>query len=511
MNMLESARLTNGGSMHGNLFNNGLFDFIFFFGVALLLSFYHFVSHRKKHSVKFPVSFFICFFLTMAGVNILDAFVPPSALDAFLFIAWVFLVLGVIRVIVFVPVDYFIQHKKKIHVPRISKDIGLALVYFIAVMVMLKYKAHIDPASLITTSAVLSIVIGLALQDTLGNLFSGVVLQMEKPFHIDDWVSFDKFTGKVVEMSWKSTKLLTREKEMISIPNNVIAKGHILNYSKPDPLHIATFDIGTSYSDPPNLVRAAILETLNEHPQIVAKPDSEVRVHEFADFSIVYRVRFPLTDFAELEKIKSDVRNRLYYRFKRDGITIPFPIRTIEHIGHDPEKVKDREAKCVELAFEKLKKVDVFRPVSISDLKGISGLVKFEEYSAGENIIREGEAGSSMYTIVRGECDIIIGGTKIIATLGPDQFFGEMSLLTGDPRTATVKAKTDVTCLKIGKANIEGILKAHPEATNAIGEILAQRRVELIAKKDEMSKEAVIVDPGFVDQMISKIRSFFNL
>lgn len=483
--------------------------------LIIFLSLYHFWAKREGHKLKMPVGLFVCYFLVLTAATVLKPFSEAGSMETFSLIAMIFLALAVVRLLTFVFIDFLLAFRRSVTIPLISRDIGLAVIYIIVVLVILRYKANVNLASLITTSAVLTAVIGLAMQDTLGNLFSGIILQLEKPYHLDDWVSFDNYTGKVVGMTWKSTKILTGNKELVCIPNNLIAKSKILNYSQPDPQHIAVFKIGTSYDDPPNRVREVILASLAEHPKVDRTPPPEVRVVQYNDFSIDYAVRFHISDFENEERVKSHILNQLWYRFGREGITIPFPIRKIEHMHADPAKETSKRENCTQRALAALKNIDVLKPLSGEDFTNLSLRARFEVFSAGEFIITEGATGDSMYVIIEGECDILIkeGETEghVVASLKKNQVFGEMSLLTGEPRSATVRAKTDMTCIEIKKEDVEDILRSHPAVVESISEILAVRKMELESKRDGIKDALRKPDQNLAAQFLTKIRSFFSI
>lgn len=483
--------------------------------LVIILASYSLYARHRNHRLKLPVGLFICYFAVMSALKLTEHFDLPSIFGILELVSTIFLTLAIIRFVTFIFVDYLMRYKKLAPIPVISRDIGLVLVYLIAILMVLRYQANVNLTSIITTSAVLTAVIGLALQDTLGNLISGIVLQMEKPYNIGDWVSFDNYVGRVIGMTWKSTRIITREKEMVSIPNNTITKSHILNYTQPDPNHVATLYVGVSYKDPPNDVREVILTTISEHPSVNPFPSPEVRVIKYNDFSVDYEVRFSLSDFENEPKIKSHILNQIWYRFKRRGLTIPFPIRTIHQERFDPEKEAVARDQAMHRALANLKRVDVFDPLSENDLANIARQVRFEQFSAGEIIISEGDAGTSMYVIVRGECEVIIfeGKNKehIIARLGAGEFFGEMSLLTGEPRTATVRAGKDMICLRIEKEDLEEIMNAHPEVAEAMSVMLAARKEGLTQYKDTLKEAAKLANKKLASQFLTKIKKFFNI
>lgn len=480
-------------------------------GLVIILIAYSLYAKRRKHHFHIPVALFIIYFILVDLIIVVSKFDLEPALIVLKLLSTIFLTFSIIRFFAFIFIDYSFREK---NIPAITRDIILAVLYVISVLVILRYQANVNLASLITTSAVVTAVIGFALQDTLSNLFSGIVLQMEKPYHIHDWICVENYSGKVVGMSWKSTKIYTREKELISIPNNIIAKSHILNYSKPDPNHIAILEIGISYDDAPNIVREAMLTTVGEHPKVNNYPPPEVRVLNFNDFTIDYQIRFSISDFENEERIKSHIMNQLWYRFKRRGIKIPFPIRTVHNVQAMPEKEEMEKNKASRRAIIHLQMVDIFSPISEEYLNSIAAKVRFENYSQYETIIREGSSGDSMFVVVSGLCEVLkkddTGKDILIAELGENNFFGEMTLLTGEPRSATVKAKEDVVCIRIGKKDLESIMKEHSTIADAMSEILAKRKDDLDAKKNDRNKKMSSAKKE-ASNILLKIKAFFKI
>jgi small-conductance mechanosensitive channel/CRP-like cAMP-binding protein len=413
------------------------------------------------------------------------------------------------RIIFYFFIDLWLAKARKALIPKIIRDLSLAAIFSVIALVLLYTRGGFNLASLLTTSAVLTMVIGLAAQETLGNLFAGLALQTEKFFQIGEWISFREHVGQVVGMTWKSTLIKTLENEIIYIPNSVVSKEVIKNYSRPDPQHIVAFEIGVEYGAPPNKVREVILQTLDRHPKIVKDPPPQVRLVNFGDFAITYQIRFWNNDFEKEKMITAELMNDLWYALRRNEITIPFPIRDVRmhHIEMEQD-AKLRECMMNEMKNE-LGKIPVLKPLSQDDINLLASRMKTEEYGSGEVIVREGEAGDSMYIIKEGRCDVLVskGGAKPVAVLGADDFFGEMSLLTGAARSATVVARSDAKLFMINKCAFEEVMKKHPAVAEALAEALNRRQAalaELMGKKQEAA-------PSAAAQILSKIRSFFGI
>ena len=211
-------------------------------------------------------------------------------------------------------------------------DLLLDLIRFFLVAcitaVILSTVWKIDLGALLTAFGVGSLVIGLALQDTLKNLFSGILLLFERPFALGDWLQVGETIGKVIKVNWRSVYLQTRDQDSVVIPNSILAQGNFTNYNRPTPLHVERFLFGFSYDDPPNKVIRVLKETALATPGILKEPSPWVRVENYADFSIVYQIGLFIDNYETMLNIRNDFVIRIWYAAKRYHLTIPYPIQT---------------------------------------------------------------------------------------------------------------------------------------------------------------------------------------
>lgn len=370
------------------------------------------------------------------------------------------------------------------------------------------------PDKFLTTSAVGALIIGLALQDTLGNLFAGLALQIEKPFFVGDWVKLEELDGRVMEVTWRATKIRSRAGTFHIIPNTVIAKGQIVNCTHPSRVVRIDRTIGFSYEIPPNKIKETVLATMAEIPEILKRPAPDVLLDAYNDFSIDYRCRFWIDDFGNMELILDKFSTLLYYRLERTGIKIPFPIRDLR-IQRTPA-AREKEAKKEQLSEERrqwLAETDLFAPLDSDTLARIAHAMERVTFAKDEPIIHQGESGDSMFFIVRGKVQVVVerhGIMNQVATLQEGQYFGEMALLAGEERSATVIASTDVDTYVLDKGGFGEILSDHPEIAEKISAVIAEREAILRAKSEELEKERP--KQSEVQQtLLKKIRRFFNL
>jgi small-conductance mechanosensitive channel/CRP-like cAMP-binding protein len=371
---------------------------------------------------------------------------------------------------------------------------------------------YLAPDQLLATSAVGGLVIGLALQDTLGNLFAGLALQVEKPFFVGDWISVGRLEGRVHEVTWRATKILTKAGHFCVIPNTVLSKDVLVNFSHPSPVLRLEKTIGFGYEAHPNRVKRVILETLADIPEILRNPKPDVLLTDYADFSINYRCRFWINDFGRSESVMDRFTTLLYYRLEREGLTIPFPIRDVR-MAEPPggaETAGEGEYRK-RLAF--IKRTDLFATLLDEEMEKVARCLEKLTFAVEETIIRQGQKGDSMFFIEKGRVRIILendGLSEQLAVLGEGQYFGEMALLTGEARSATGVAVTDVHAYILRKDSFREVLVEHPEIVEKVSRIISDRKAALVSKSAEL--ESLRADrKRDPETLLMRIRGFFGI
>ena len=357
----------------------------------------------------------------------------------------------------------------------------------------------------LTTSAVSAVVVGFALQDTLGNAFAGLAIQSEKPFNIGHWITVGDHEGRVAEVTWRATKLRTKAGNFVVVPNSEVGKAPITNYSEPAGATRLGIQVGLSYDVAPNLAKAVLKGALAQCPMVLAAPPPDAMVNDFGESAIVYRVRFWIDNFEFDEEAADQVRTSIFYALRRHGLSIPYPIAY--EIGMEEPKV-DEQARLAE-RVRLLSGVDLFASLSEEQRATIAASTRLLEFGDGETIVREGEPGDTMYVIAAGRVNIVLGrsGTPI-ATTEQGGYFGEMSLLTGDPRTASVIAVGDVRVLEIDAGVFRQLGEANPHAVEQVAIAAATRRAELLAARSSATNAAVVEAPG---NILKRMRRFLHL
>jgi small-conductance mechanosensitive channel len=357
----------------------------------------------------------------------------------------------------------------------------------------------------LATSAVSAVVLGFALQDTFGNAIAGLAIQSEKPFNIGHWVKVGEFEGRVAEVTWRATRLRTKTGNFIVLPNNVVGKEPIINYSEPVAPTRITVQVGVTYDAPPNRVKRVIRDSLANCPLVLAAPAPQVVVAKFDNSSVNYDIKFWINDFENDDTARDQVYSAIYYAFRRRNIEIPYPIQVQMSRDLAARDVQTQTAERVDL----ISGVDLLSSLNAEHRRMIAASMTSLEFGDGEAIVRQGAPGDSMFIVCSGKAAVMIDGQRApIATIEQGGYFGEMSMLTGDPRTATVVAQGDVVVLEISADVFRQLADLNPRAVEQVAVAAATRRAELEGVRASIQAAAVVEAPT---SFMSRMRRFLKI
>ncbi len=363
---------------------------------------------------------------------------------------------------------------------------------------------------LFTASAVGTVILGFALQETLANFFAGISLLAERSYGIGDWVWISDHEGEVIAVSRRSTRLRNRQGDVITVSNRIVAAGVLRNQSKPTPLHAELVTVSAPYETPPNRVREVLKRAMEDVEGLVAAPAPIVRLARFADSGIDYEVKVWLTDVGRMPDILSEARVQIWYHFRRAGISIPFPIRELRRgRAEGGEAGLDGDAVRVRLAG-----VALFQALPPDVLDVLARGAHAVEFAAGERVVRQGAQGRSCYVVDAGRVGVVIqdgAHARTVATLGPGDLFGEMSLLTGQDRAATVKTLTDARLIEVEAPALREALELAPDLAGKLAEVVTLRQEGLLEARAALDAQArARVEAGTL-RLRELIRQFFRL
>ena len=414
-------------------------------------------------------------------------------------------------------VDSILVRRLSRPIPKIFRDILEGLVYTAAVLITLRSAgAQLD--ALLTTSALLTAVIGLSLQDTLGNLFAGLAIQAQNPFEVGDWIQWSddpETTGRVIEINWRATRVVTLDDVEVIIPNGPLARNSIKNFTKPTVISRRSLRLVVPFEREPAFVQKTIAAGLRETPGILAHPAPSVVTEGFEERGVRYWVRYFTDDFESREVTDGLARDRIWYALRRQGIEYAVPIADID-VRQDDEVARQRERNdALRRRQAALRGVDFLRVLTDEQLAHLAGFLAERPYAAGERIIGEGDAGDEFFIVQKGEVAVSIehdGRSVEVARLQAGSFFGEMSLMTGAPRSATIRTLTPCTLLVVDKAAFQEVLQASPELAESISDVLTARQEQLDSASSKTQAQK-IVGRGQAErrELLHRIKEFFSL
>jgi small-conductance mechanosensitive channel/CRP-like cAMP-binding protein len=403
--------------------------------------------------------------------------------------------------------------------PKLARDVLRVLVLAATVLLVATVILEQPLPAVLVSSTVISAVIGLALQDVLKNVFAGMGLELEKPFERGDWLQVEgqPQTVQVLDSSWRSVRLRTRDGIDLWEPNATLANARLLNFGAgARPVGI-NFHVQVTYDAPPFRVKAALLAAARSTPGAVETPGPEAYLQAFADSGAAYRLRVWTRDLAGLSRFQDAVNSRIWYELRRQGLAIPYPTRNV--LWHHAER-EDRRlaAGRRQVAVELLSRLPFFADLEGDAVSELAAAATSQHYGNGEVLVREGDLGDSLFVIEHGRVRVaktaseLDSGDVTLATLGEGGFFGEMSLLTGEPRSATVTSDGGCQVLVIGKQALAPLLERDPELAERLSAAVSGRQAETLATIEDRrhrAREAAAARPE--SNLLARIRHFFKL
>jgi small-conductance mechanosensitive channel len=406
----------------------------------------------------------------------------------------------------------------------ITSDIVVGLGYLVAIFGVLKAEG-VSASSVVTTSAVVSGVLALSLQATLGNILGGVALQLDGTIHVGDWIQLaDGSQGRVVTIRWRHTVVETRNWDTIIVPNaNLLAQNvTILGKRSGKPIqHRMWVYFNVDFRFSPARVIDVVRTALAVGPieGVADEPKPSVICYDFAkdgrDSFAYYAVRYWLTDLPNDDPTSSRVRTRVFTALRRANISLARPTQTLFMTGEEPDS--ERQRRHHERGMVALAGVELFHSLTAEERSLLGDHLAYVPYTAGETVTRQGNVAHWLYILCAGKVEIrrhLTEGdlAKAVATIDAPGFFGEMGMLTGESRRADVVALTEVECYRLDKAGFEQILHERPEIAAQISGTLARRDLELATVLEGLDEEARKARMAHAEtRMLDKIQEFFGL
>lgn len=441
--------------------------------------------------------------IVIAGVGDVREVVFGKSERGLVFIAVLAMIFAVVRLFDRLAFDFVLSRRRRVAVPQLLRDLVSLVLYFLLVSWTVSVVFEFSLTKWLAATTVLAAILGLGLQETLGNLFSGIALHMEDSFNVGDVMKSGDHIGVVESVTWRATRIRTFNNNVVSLPNSLLARERIEVFPR-DRLNGRILSVGVDYNVPPATVIGILTQAVSHVDGVSREIPCFARVGTFGDSSVNYEIKYYTRDYSSRDRIDADIRKAIWYALRRNNISIPFPIRA--NISYDPPK-HDAHDLSPENVRERLKGIDILTslPASAHDDLAAAALVHF--YSRGETIITLGTAGDSMFVVHEGTVSVRIAeegaGRREVAQLGPGSVFGEMALLTGETRAADVVALTDVTAIEISKDALQPILRDDPNFANVISSKMTERRARMNELNASAEDEEIT--------LVTRIRSWFGL
>src|SRR5688572_1161422 len=431
-----------------------------------------------------------------------------NVFNIFEIVLWMALVIAIVRFLGMLIFATTMRKSGQHEIASLVRTVLSIIIYIVAFfMIFQSQYPSVQLAPLFTGSAIIGIVVGLALQDTLGNLFSGIALQADRPFQVGDVISItNQGTGVVEAVSWRGVKIRTFQSKLLVISNSVLGK-ETIEVAPRDNLNARLVYFNTEYSVSPTKTAQLIREAVRHVENVSNKVRPIVRIRNLGADGIDWEIKYWVEDYTKYNDTDALIRQRIWYALRRENIEFAYPTRTI-HMVPKPEPVPVEAV--TDKASECLTHVPVFAPPSEEEISRLAPASVKRTFAPGEPIVRKGQEGRSMFVIGRGNVNVQIPGKdghQVIDRLTTNDFFGEMSLLTGEPRSATVVADDEVDVLEIRKGALKPIFESNPELMESVVEIIEERK-QLLAANIHITEDGK-PEPG--PGVLSSIRRFFGI
>jgi len=410
--------------------------------------------------------------------------------------------------------DFYFEKKRQTPIPHFLREVVGGIIFLIALLFVLSsgYHAEAQLKGLLAGSGIIAIILGFAGQNLFGGIIAGISIQINRPYKVGDWLQVGERFAEVMEINWRSTRLRTNDAIYLDIPNNEIVRQTIVNLHYPTQVHAMRIRVGVEYKNPPNLVKDALFRAASSAEGVLAEPKVRIFLVDFADFAVIYEIKFYMGNHARINEINDAVRTNVWYELKRQRITIPFPIRTLhlERRAVRPVQEDQDEARAI------LRDEALFECLSDAQIDNLVKQSRVNHFGRGERVIEEGAQGDSMFVLLRGAVQVSVsknGSSIAVATLGAGDCFGEMSLLTGERRAATVRAENDCYVMEISKPVMAEVIRDSPDCLTSLSELLAQRKLETegIVRDAAHSADQAAKENEYRATFLRRLKTFFEL
>lgn len=478
------------------------------FGVATLLAWAVLavaIPKEKRAQLRLPLLF--------QGIWLISTivwatkFFAAGTRDLFALVSAVTGAIAIARVAWLLVIDVFLKEGQRIGLSKLARDL-LHAIMMIVVAISAARAAGADAQALATTGGLVTAGLTFSLQQTLGDLVAGILLSARAPFEVGDWIAYDddrQHVGRVVEINWRDTRLHTNDDVEVVVPNSTLSRASIMVFTRPRPISRRTVAFDVGYQHAPHDVIDAVRDAIHDPiAGVLASPSPDVILSSFEGSSVRFTVRFFVEDFPRRDVIDSEVRMRLWYALHRVGIDFQFPrldVEVLQPATQDPEAKMQRRA-------DALARVDFLGKMAQDDIRALARASRTRVFHPGEVIVRAGDTSTELFVLSTGECVVRTDTGREVARLGSGDFFGEMALLTGEPRSATVAAVTPCTLHVLQAEAFRSVIARYPEKLEQVSQVVAERQAEIERRRG--ADVSLQLKAQQQETLLTRMRRFFS-
>lgn len=397
--------------------------------------------------------------------------------------------------------------------PRIAQDLAVTALSLAWCLVWLRL-AGVDASQLFTTSAVITAVVAFSMQDTLGNVLGGVALQLDNSLRVGDWVQVDNVSGRVADVRWRYTAIETRSRELVIVPNSWLMKNRftVIRPGSDAPLawrRALHFNIDPE-ADPSRVISALEHAVLDAHiANVLTQPPPSAILSEVASGYCRYTLRYWLGDPRYDDPSDSAVRIHALAALARAGVRQGLPQEERLNIKENASWRAAANQREFDRRVEAIRRTELFAQLPAEEQQALASHLVRAPFAEGDIMTRQGAVAHWLYLIIRGEAKVLVegpGGPMQVSLLHDGDFFGEMGMLTGEARRATVVATSAVDCYRLDKDGFAQVLQQRPELAREISAIVDARNAELGVRLNQGGTA-----PATSGDLVSRVLRFFSL
>ncbi|MBI5625973.1 MAG: mechanosensitive ion channel family protein [Nitrosomonadales bacterium] len=491
--------------------------------LVMVLGIVFLLLHFRKEDHKSIINTLIFFFVCMVGQFVSSLIHALEFTKAAAILYEAFVIGGGIAVIRLWGSLLFriVLPFARLSSPRIAEDIFVIVGYVALGLVRLRY-AGLDLTSILATSAMITAVVAFAMQDTLGNILGGLALQLDNSVEIGDWIKVDDISGRVVDIRWRSTLVETRNWETVVFPNSQLMKNKfvVLGRRTDQPVQWRRWvwfnvSLNTTPTRVVSAVENAILQA--EVNNVSKNPQPSCVLMEMDKGCARYALRYWLTDLAVDDTTDAAVRWHIFTALERGGIKLAVEERNVHYFKESEKHEEAAHQRELMLRIKTLKRVELLAQMTDDELRKLAERLRYAPFAKGNIIAKQGTPAQHwLFIIISGEAEVYLeaasGEKRILNVLSKGSFFGEMSLMTGAPRAASVIAKTDVECYRLDKDAFEEIMRERPSIADEVAHILVERRAQLDSAMQNLDDESLnkVIHKQH-GEVLATVKRFFGL